>query len=140
MAKGPPKASAEVGQDNPGDAQQQADPAAPAQQPTRPSLVPAQVAPPAPLPRPVNPAPPIQRGSRAPAGNVGQGGGMPHRDYFPWILGIVVTITLLCLFMALYESRIANPNEQSKQLFSVLVDIFKIGCGAVIGLLGGRKA
>lgn len=49
----------------------------------------------------------------------------------------VLSITLLCLVLAVFLA-LREQNEATKNLNEKLLSVFTLGCGAIIGLLGGR--
>jgi hypothetical protein len=49
----------------------------------------------------------------------------------------VLGITLVCLVLAVFIS-LQTQNEAIKALNDKLLSVFTLGCGAIIGLLGGR--
>lgn len=103
---------------------------------TRPPRVPNDQVPapvPAPAPAPaVVPDPPPSAPRRGPPPPPNP----PKKDTFLWYLGAAVGLTLLCLVMAFFLSD--KDPKKADQLFEALVSIAKFGCGAIIGLVGGR--
>lgn len=51
----------------------------------------------------------------------------------------VLGLTLICLLLAVYLSLNATQgNKAAEALNEKLLSVFTLGCGAIIGLLGGR--
>jgi len=62
---------------------------------------------------------------------------MNSPGYFKLVFASVFAITILCLLVSIYlTSRPDNP--AARALNDTVLSVFKLGCGAIIGLLGGR--
>jgi uncharacterized SAM-binding protein YcdF (DUF218 family) len=56
---------------------------------------------------------------------------------FLLIFGSVLLITLICLGVSLYLSM-QIPSDAIQNLDEKVLAVFTMGCGAIIGLLGGK--
>ncbi len=56
---------------------------------------------------------------------------------FKLVFASVLSITLICLGVALYLT-LQTPNDAIKSLNEKVLSVFTLGCGAIIGLLGGK--
>ncbi len=50
------------------------------------------------------------------------------------------TFTFLCFFVAIVLSFIDNPNDFQRELFTTCNQMWKVGFGIIVGLLGGKVA
>jgi hypothetical protein len=68
---------------------------------------------------------------------------VPRASPFTMIFVSVLGLTLICLFTSLYVSfhmdAGAKNLEAMKSLNEKLLSVFTLGCGAIIGLLGGKN-
>ncbi len=58
-------------------------------------------------------------------------------DRFYVVLASVGFLTLICLGVAVYLATL-TASETVKSTHEAALTIFKLGCGAIIGLLGGK--
>ena len=57
---------------------------------------------------------------------------------FKLVLWIVVGLSILSFVASILLAVFAPPSDQTKNLIETGSTIFKMGCGAIIGLLGGK--
>lgn len=57
---------------------------------------------------------------------------------FKLVLWIVVGLSLLSFLASILLAVFATPTDQTSNLIETGSTIFKMGCGAIIGLLGGK--
>lgn len=57
---------------------------------------------------------------------------------FKLVFTSVLSITLICLVVAIFLAMRSNPSEEIKSLNEKVLSVFTLGCGAIIGLLGGK--
>ncbi|MGH3429026.1 MAG: hypothetical protein ACRD4E_03430 [Bryobacteraceae bacterium] len=71
-----------------------------------------------------------------------EGGGAQQIDLDPTFkiaLVIVLGIVLLSLLIMAVLAILGAHNTDSGKLFTLCSDVFKLGFGAIVGLLGGKK-
>jgi len=56
---------------------------------------------------------------------------------FKLVFASVLSITFICLGVALYLTM-QTPSDAIKSLNEKVLSVFTLGCGAIIGLLGGK--
>lgn len=57
---------------------------------------------------------------------------------FKLVLWLVVGLSVLSFGASILLALFAPPTDQTKNLIETGSTIFKMGCGAIIGLLGGK--
>jgi hypothetical protein len=57
---------------------------------------------------------------------------------FKLVFASVLGITITCLLVSLYLSTRQAPTEAINSLNEKVLSVFTLGCGAIIGLLGGK--
>jgi len=99
------------------------------------------------LPIGVNPAvpavtPPVAAATFPAAGNAGNAPALTLSPLFKMVFISVLGLTILCLLLSVYISihldSGAKNVEAMKSLNEKLLSVFTLGCGAIIGLLGGK--
>jgi hypothetical protein len=66
------------------------------------------------------------------------GPSIPLDPGFKIVLAIVTTVTLVAFFTMIGLAITNATNDPSTNLLGVCSDAFKIGFGAIVGLLGGK--
>lgn len=54
-----------------------------------------------------------------------------------WVLLAVVLIVILCLAVSVYVTTLPD-SPAARSLNEVVLSVFQLACGAIIGLLGGK--
>lgn len=57
---------------------------------------------------------------------------------FRWIFKAVLTLTLVSLAMSIVLSFVPNPSQLQVSLFETCTTTWKMGFGAIVGLIGSR--
>ena len=57
---------------------------------------------------------------------------------FKLVFSSVLSITLICLIVSVFLALRTNPSNTVKSLDEKVLSVFTLGCGAIIGLLGGK--
>ena len=57
---------------------------------------------------------------------------------FKWVFICVVGLTLLSLIVSVYLVSLPNPSEDARRLIETCSTTYKLGFGAVVGLIGGK--
>ena len=57
---------------------------------------------------------------------------------FKWVFICVIGLTLLSLMVSIYLVSMPNPSEDVKRLVETCSTTYKMGFGAVVGLIGGK--
>jgi hypothetical protein len=60
-------------------------------------------------------------------------------ELFTIVFFSVLGLTLVCLAVGVYLSTNATPSESVKAMQADVMTMFKLGCGAIIGMLGGKQ-
>jgi hypothetical protein len=80
---------------------------------------------------------PVVNGGAPIAGNQPPVATLTLTPVFKLVFSAVFFITVLCLGVAIYLA-LHQPNEEIKALNEKVLSVFTLGCGAIIGLLGGK--
>ena len=59
---------------------------------------------------------------------------------FKWIFQTVLALTILSLVISLGLSLFANPSSLQMSLFETCTTTWKMGFGAIVGLIGGKAS
>lgn len=57
---------------------------------------------------------------------------------FKWIFKVVLTLTVMSLVISLVLSLFANPSSLQTSLFETCTTTWKMGFGAIVGLIGAK--
>lgn len=57
---------------------------------------------------------------------------------FKWVFLSVITLTLLSLAVSVYLVNSMNASEDARRLIETCSTTYKLGFGAIVGLVGGK--
>lgn len=65
---------------------------------------------------------------------------MKKNSVFKWVFCTVVSLTALSLFTSILLSFCSSPSQLQVSLFETCTTTWKMGFGAIVGLIGGKAS